>query len=433
MYKQPRSVQVVIYRETPEGREYLLLLRRIRDDEFWQPVSGSLEEGETDEDAARREVLEETGIAELVDLRDIALVSQFVIAPAWREKYAPGLVHNVQVSFAARVVESEITMDEREHLDYGWFSAEAAARLVRYPPNARAVEIVETGATIARRRLFDLRLPNRVLELGRRTLVMGVLNVTPDSFSDGGRFVDFGSAVEHALAMEAAGADLIDVGGESSRPGSEPVSADEELRRVLPVVEALAARVAVPISIDTTRASTAHAALDAGASIVNDISALRFDPELATVTASAGAGLILMHMRGNPKTMQTLAPSEDILNEVTRDLLDATTTAQERGVPFESIVLDPGIGFGKALQQNVELIARLDRLTRLDRPILVGTSRKSFLGKLTGRDTGDRLAATVASVAAAVLHGAHIVRVHDVVETVDAVRVADAVLAASAR
>jgi dihydropteroate synthase len=433
MYKQPRSVQVVVFRETLDGREYLLLLRRTRDDEFWQPVSGSLEEGETDEAAARRETFEETGIAEFFELRDIGLVSQFVIAPAWREKYAPGVLNNVQASFAARVGNSAIAMDEREHVDFGWFSAEEAVRLVRYAPNARAIEIVESESMRTRRRSYDLRLPSRVLELGRRTLVMGVLNVTPDSFSDGGRFVDLGLAVEHALAMEAAGADLIDVGGESSRPGSDPVSEDEEMRRVVPVVGALATKLGAAISIDTTRASTARAALDAGATIVNDISALRFDPELATVAASAGAGLILMHMRGSPKTMQTLAPSEDIVSEVERDLLDAVMVAQERGVPFQNIVLDPGIGFGKTVAQNVELIARLGQFARLDRPILVGTSRKSFLGKLTGRETGDRLAATVASVTAAVLSGAHIVRVHDVAEAVDAVRVADAVFSAATR
>jgi dihydropteroate synthase len=431
MYKQPRSVQVVIYREAPAGREYLLLLRRTRDDEFWQPVSGSLERDEGDEDAARRETSEETGIARLDDLRDVRLTTRFPIAPAWIHKYEAGVTHNVQTTFAARVDADHVTLDEREHTNYGWFAADEAARLVRYWPNARAIELVDSGDADAARRTYDWALPDRVVALGGRTLVMGVLNVTPDSFSDGGRFVDADVAIDHALAMEAAGAAVIDVGGESSRPGSDPVDAAEEARRVVPVIRVLASRLRVPISVDTTRSETARLALEAGATIVNDISALRFDPELASVAASAGAGLVLMHMRGEPKTMQALPPSDAIVDEVERDLLEALTVADQYGVPFERIVLDPGIGFGKTVAQNVELISRLDRLARLDRPILVGTSRKSFLGKLTGRDTENRVAATVASVTAAVLRGAHIVRVHDVAEAVDAVRVADAVLAAA--
>jgi dihydropteroate synthase len=431
MHKQPRSVQVVVYRDTPGGRGYLLLLRRIGDDEFWQPVSGSLEPGESEEQAARRETLEETGLADLIDFRDIGLVSRFPIAAPWLHKYAPGVTHNVQVSFAARTEEGTIRVDSREHVRFAWHSASDAIRLLRYAPNVRAVQLVESGDDGAARRHYELSLPGGPLELGRRTLVMGVLNVTPDSFSDGGRFADPARAVAHALAMVEAGADVIDVGGESSRPGARQVGEAEEARRVVPVIRELARELGVPISVDTTRASTAEAALDAGAAIVNDISALRFDPALATVAARYRAGLVLMHMRGDPKTMQKLPPSDDILAEVERDLLEALTVAEERGVPPEAILLDPGIGFGKTVEQNVELLARLSRLARLDRPVLVGTSRKSFLGALTGRETGRRLAATVASVAAAALRGAHVVRVHDVAEAVDAVRVADAVLARS--
>jgi dihydropteroate synthase len=427
-YKVPRSIQLLLYREETAGREYLLLLRRLGNEEFWQPVSGSVEPGETDDQAAVREALEETGFDELLDFRSIGLVSRFVIAPAWREKYAPGTTHNVQVSFAARVRGREVRLDPREHVRFGWFEAEEAMRLVRYAPNARAIEIVEGHHEV--RRVYALSSAGTSLELGRRTLVMGILNVTPDSFSDGGRYAEPETALAHALAMEADGADIVDVGGESSRPGAEFVPAEEELRRIVPVVRALAGRLRVPISIDTTRASTARAAIDAGASIVNDISALRFDPGIATVAAETGAGLILMHMRGDPRTMQALPPSEDILAEVVRDLLDAISMAEERGVPGASIVLDPGIGFGKTLDQNVELIARLDRLAALDFPLVVGASRKSFLGKLTGRAVEERIAASVASATAAVLAGAHIVRAHDVAETVDAVRVADAVLAA---
>jgi dihydropteroate synthase len=430
--KLPRSVQVVVYRETPAGREYLVLLRRHEgSDDFWQPVSGSLEPGESWAEAAAREVAEEAGFDALRELREIGLVNRFEIAPAWRPKYADGVTHNTQAAFAARVDATEVRLDAREHVEYRWEPYGRARELMRYEPNRRALDLVERGEERLVRRHYDWPIARRTLELGRRTLVMGVLNVTPDSFSDGGRFFDVERAVARALEMEAEGADILDVGGESSRPGSAPVPPEEELRRVVPVVEALAGRVAIPISVDTTRAATARAAVAAGAEILNDISALRFDADLATVAAETGAGLVLMHMRGTPATMQRLAPAEEIFDEIERDLLVALGTAEARGVAATRVVLDPGIGFGKTVEQNVALIARGDRLARLDRPVLVGTSRKSFLGKLTGRETGDRLAATVASVAAAVLRGAHVVRVHDVREAVDAVRVADAVLDAS--
>ena len=427
--KEPRSVQVVVYRDTPEGREYLVLLRRRKGSaDFWQPVSGSLEPGETFLDAALREVREETGIEAVHDLRGIGLVGSFRIAPAWRDLYAPDVTHNLQVGFAARVATADVRIDAREHAEYRWEPHERARALMFYEPNRRALDLVERGDDRATRRRYDVPLPGRTLELGARTLVMGVLNVTPDSFSDGGRYADAGAAVARALELEAEGADMIDVGGESSRPGAAPVAPEEERRRVVPVVEALARQLSIPVSVDTTRAETARAALGAGAAIVNDISALRFDPGLARVVADAGAGLVLMHMRGSPATMQRLAPSEDIHAEVERDLLAALEAAADGGVAIERIMLDPGVGFGKTVEQNVDLLARLERLAWLDRPVLVGTSRKSFLGRLTGRDPGDRLAATLASVAAAVLRGAHVVRVHDVAPAVDAVRVADAVL-----
>lgn len=429
--KTPRSVQVVVYRDGPEAREYLLLLRRREGSlDFWQPVSGSLEAGESDRDAAMREVEEETGFVDLVELREIALVNRFRIAPAWRSLYEPDVTHNVQVGFAARVDSGDARIDPAEHVDARWAPYAEARALLQYEPNRRALDLVESGEERSVRRRFVLELPRRRLELGARTLVMGVLNLTPDSFSDGGRFTDRAQAVDHALAMEVAGADILDVGGESTRPGSAPVDADEERRRVVPVVEALATRLSIPISIDTTRAETARAAIDAGAELVNDVSALRFDPSLADVTARSGAGLVLMHMRGTPVTMQRVPPSDDILPEVERDLLVALDTAVDAGIDVERCVLDPGIGFGKTVDQNVELLARLDRIARLDRPMLVGTSRKSFLGTITGRGVDERLAATISSVTAAVLGGAHIVRVHDVAPCVDAVRVADAVLKA---
>ncbi len=259
---------------------------------------------------------------------------------------------------------------------------------------------------------------------------MGVLNVTPDSFSDGGKFFSLDSALAHAEQMISDGADIIDIGGESTRPGSEFISEQEELRRVIPVIEKLAAKSAVPVSIDTTKSAVARAAVEAGAEIVNDISGLRFDPAIADVAATTKAGLILMHSLGTPKTMQQLPPVEDIFSEVTSGLRESITVARQRGVAQETIAIDPGIGFGKTAEQNLELIAKLDQLGREfpDLPIMIGTSRKGFIGKLLGDvPPEERLPGTIATVTAAVLKGAQIVRVHDVKPLVDAVRVVDAI------
>ena len=263
---------------------------------------------------------------------------------------------------------------------------------------------------------------------------MGVLNVTPDSFSDGGQFYSHDLAVAHAEQMIAEGADIIDIGGESTRPGSAFVTEEEELRRVIPVIEKLATRTSVPISIDTTKPSVARAALAAGAEIVNDISALRFDTLIAVEAARASAGLVLMHSRGTPKTMQQLPPAEDIMSEVIGSLRESIAVAQQHGVAPESIAIDPGIGFGKTSEQNVELIAKLDQLARefATFPIVIGTSRKSFIGKLLGDAPADqRLYGTIASTVASVMNGAHVVRVHDVKAAVEAIRVADAIKWAS--
>jgi dihydropteroate synthase len=275
----------------------------------------------------------------------------------------------------------------------------------------------------------------RVLPIGERTLIMGILNVTPDSFSDGGQFVTIDTAVAHAEKMIAEGADIIDVGGESTRPGGEPVSIQEEIQRVVPVIEAFAKRTKVPISVDTTKSEVARAALDAGAAIVNDISALRFDFYVADAVARAGAGLVLMHSRGTPATMHRLPPVADIMHEVTHSLRASIKMAERRGVKRESIVIDPGIGFGKSQQQNLELIAKLDQLIAAfpDYPLLIGTSRKSFIGRILADDSGapapaeDRLHGTLATITAAILHGAHIVRVHDVKSTMETIRVAQAI------
>lgn len=276
------------------------------------------------------------------------------------------------------------------------------------------------------------KLARRSLPYGERTLVMGVLNVTPDSFSDGGKFFSFDAAIAQAAQMIEAGADIIDVGGESTRPGSEFVSEQEELSRVLPVIERLASSGAVPISIDTTKAAVARAALAAGAEIINDISGLRFEPAIADKAAQADAGLLLMHSRGTPKDMQQIPFAENILANVIDGLHLSISIAEQHGVARESIAIDPGIGFGKTVEQNLELIAKLDQLARefSDLPIVVGTSRKSFLGKLLGGAPADeRLYGTIATVVASVLNGAHIVRVHDVKATVQAVRISDAIKA----
>lgn len=273
------------------------------------------------------------------------------------------------------------------------------------------------------------------MPIGQRTLIMGILNITPDSFSDGGQFFTSDHALAHAEQMISEGADIIDVGGESTRPGGEPVSVEEEIKRVVPVIEALASRTGTPVSVDTTKSEVARAALGAGAAIVNDISALRFDFYVADAVARAGAGLVLMHSRGTPATMHRLPPVADIMQEVTHSLRASVNMAERRGVKRESIVIDPGIGFGKSQEQNLELIARLDQLIAAfpDYPLLIGTSRKSFIGRILADDSGtsapveDRLYGTIATITASILRGAHIVRVHDVRAAVETIRVAESI------
>lgn len=262
---------------------------------------------------------------------------------------------------------------------------------------------------------------------GAPVRLMGVLNVTPDSFSDGGRFVQSAAALEHALQMVAAGADVIDVGGESSRPGAAPVPAEVELERVLPVVEGLRSRCDVAVSIDTTKAAVAEAAVAAGADIINDISALQADPRMTAVAARTGAGVVLMHMRGTPQTMQRGdLSSPDIVAEVRDHLAARLAAVVAAGVAPEAVCVDPGIGFGKTVAQNVALAARLGALAALGRPVLLGVSRKSFLGALTGRPVDDRAWATAAACAVGVAQGAHLLRVHDVAAMRDVAAVAAA-------
>ena len=283
------------------------------------------------------------------------------------------------------------------------------------------------------RKKFNLRLCSGKLVLGERTLVMGVLNVTPDSFSDGGKFYAEEQAMEHAVQMERAGADLIDVGAESTRPGSEEISIEAELRRVLPVLGGLRRLLKIPISIDTQKAEVAEAALDAGAEIINDISGLKNDPKIAEVAARHGVPLILMHMRGEPRTMQKGPFARDVMREVMQGLRKSVILARKAGVPKSQIILDPGIGFGKSFAQNYELVQKLSQLAKLGYPLLVGTSRKGFLGATLARDgkpapPEERIWGTAATVTASILNGAHIVRVHDVAEMVQVARVADCLL-----
>jgi len=276
---------------------------------------------------------------------------------------------------------------------------------------------------------------------GARAAVMGIVNVTPDSFSDGGRFLDPDAAVAHGIALAGQGADVLDVGGESTRPGAAPVPADEELRRVLPVVERLAAETSVPISVDTRKAAVARAALGAGATVVNDVSAGRLDPDILGVAAEAGAGYIVMHMQGEPRTMQADPHYDDVVAQVGDFLADRVDAARAAGVAEDAIAADPGIGFGKTVEHNLRLLAGLPALVeRVRVPVMVGTSRKTFVGKLLARagaasadlPVDQREEGTLATVVWAVERGASIVRVHDVLPAVRAVRLLDALRGAEA-
>jgi dihydropteroate synthase len=306
------------------------------------------------------------------------------------------------------------------------------------------------------RKIFRLRLAKRTLVLGRKTLVMGVLNVTPDSFSDGGRFFSPRQAIQQALALEKAGADILDIGAESTRPGSAEITVVEELRRLLPVLQALRGKIKIPISVDTRKSSVAEIALGAGAEMINDVSALRYDPRVAEVVADKKCGLVLMHMRGEPATMQTDSFAKNVVQDVTKGLRAALVVARKAGVKKSQTVIDPGIGFGKSFPQNYELLRRLPEIARLGYPLAVGTSRKRFLGHtlalakegaFDGRARSsasaaklatlrsdkpvrseERLFATAASVVASILGGAHIIRVHDVAEMAQVAAVTDRVL-----
>ena len=275
--------------------------------------------------------------------------------------------------------------------------------------------------------LFRLSWSGYTLDLSRRTHVMGVINVTPDSFSDGGQFFEKERAVEQALQLASDGADLIDIGGESTRPYSKGISADEEMSRVIPVIEALKKELGVPISIDTLKAQVAREALRWGASMVNDISALRSDPEMTSVVAETGVPVILMHMKGTPADMQVNPTYDDVAAEIIGFLRKAMDQAVSRGVRRDRIIVDPGIGFGKTSDHNLEIIRGLGRFQCLEAPILVGSSRKAFIGRILEKKAHERDTGTMATVAAAVMNGAHLVRVHNVKQAVETVKVIDAI------
>ena len=269
---------------------------------------------------------------------------------------------------------------------------------------------------------------NHRFDFSQRTYIMGILNVTPDSFSDGGRYLDHSLAIKRALQMVEDGADIIDIGGESTRPGSDPVPAEEELRRTIPVIETLSKEIRIPISIDTYKAGIAKRALDSGASMVNDISGLRFDPEMAGTVAAHRVPVVLMHIKGTPKNMQQSPTYDALIPDILQYLKESMTIAGKAGILEDVIIIDPGIGFAKTFEHNLEIINNLDKFRSLGKPVLIGPSRKAFIGRILGNvPTEERIEGTAAAVAISIMNGANIIRVHDVKEMARVAKVADAV------
>ena len=300
-------------------------------------------------------------------------------------------------------------------------------KMEQYPdlqPLGRSIK--ETIKNISKTH-YSIHCRKRTLTLGKRTLLMGILNVTPNSFSDGGFFFEKEKAIAHGLKMVEEGADIIDVGGESTRPGSKPLESEEELRRVIPVIESITKEVDVPISIDTYKSNVAERAIGAGAEIINDISGLHFDPRLAKVAAKEETPLILMHIRGTPETMQKDVHYDSLFSEIHQYLKESIRTAESSGVDPRKIIIDPGIGFGKTVLDNLLIIKHLYEFRILGKPILLGTSRKTFIGKILNAEVEDRLEGTLSSIAIGVLKGAHIIRSHDVLQAKKAIAVADAI------
>jgi len=275
---------------------------------------------------------------------------------------------------------------------------------------------------------FILELGQKTLDLSSRTHLMGVLNVTPDSFSDGGRFLKLEEAVKQGLKLAEEGADIIDIGGESTRPGSEPVTIEEELRRIMPVIEELTKRIQVPISIDTYKSKIAKEVLDSGASMVNDISGLRFDPEMKKVIAEYDVPVVLMHIQGTPRNMQENPKYDNLIEDIKSYLNQSISMAEETGIGEDKIIIDPGIGFGKTLDDNLKILKNLREFKSLGKPVMIGVSRKSFIGKILDLPTDERLEGSLAALAIAVINGANILRVHDVKESKRVAKLVDAIL-----
>ena len=269
--------------------------------------------------------------------------------------------------------------------------------------------------------MLEWKCRDQIIKIGDQPLIMGILNITPDSFSDGGNYIDHNKAIKHAQSMLDGGADIIDIGGESTRPGAAKVSVEDEVKRVVPVINELTHSTNAIISIDTTKAEVAEAALMAGAHIINDISALTHDPNMESVAKEYGVGIVLMHMQGTPQTMQNAPEYKDIVQEVSDYLSQRVESLTDAGIVRESLAIDPGIGFGKTLEHNINLIKHLNKLAKIKVPVIVGLSRKSFLGKLTGKDVSNRLASSLAGLVISVINGASIIRVHDIAESRDAV------------
>ncbi len=275
---------------------------------------------------------------------------------------------------------------------------------------------------------FKIEFKQRVLDISSRTHLMGILNVTPDSFSDGGKFFKQEEAIRQGMRLAQEGADIIDVGGESTRPGSEPVSLEEELRRVIPVIQELVKRIDTPVSIDTYKSRVAKEALDSGASMVNDISALRFDPEMKKILAEYRVPVVLMHIKGTPKNMQDDPQYQNVLDEIKTYLEDSIKMAKDAGIEEHKIIIDPGIGFGKTLEDNLKILKNLKGFASLGKPILVGVSRKSFIGKILNLPADQRLEGSLAALAVSIINGANILRVHDVRESKRVARLVDSIL-----
>jgi dihydropteroate synthase len=301
------------------------------------------------------------------------------------------------------------------------------SKLEQYPHLQTLTDSIREALQNLFKTHFPLRCRKRTFTLGKRTLVMGILNITPDSFSDGGLYFEKEKAVAHGVRMFEEGADLLDVGGESTRPGSKPLGLEEELRRVIPVVESLAKVVDVPISIDTYKSPVAQRAIEAGAEIINDISGLNFDPAIVQVAVKEKVPLILMHMRGIPETMQKDVRYDSLFSEILNYLKESIIRAESGGVDPQQIIIDPGIGFGKTVEDNLKIIKNLTEFRVLGKPILLGTSRKTFIGKILNAGTGERLEGTLSSIAIAAFNGAHIIRCHEVLQAKRTTAIADAV------